>query len=769
MRKYTFVICSFLAAAVAAQIVPGLNESRYTDSPVSSGGAYPPPTNDRVVLAPYAANSHGYYWDVDRYYAEEWDDVNKTFVQVWPPAWGFVNTQHVGFRYTGYIYIGEGSNNVTFCCAFTAGKRLYIDENVIYHIPLDDYNALPVATVQLATGWHSIDMIFDDNGINGWGVEWRKEWAGRGFGVDWQGRGSPNWYDYEFPIDPGDGSLFSATRPPFQINFSPSTVTGVNSNSTVANITLSLDPADSGTLWLFCREGADPGPTTNGWDFALEWPAPLAHPDFDPLTYAFALTNLAPGASYTFRAAFVSDNGGFAISSAPPPFTTRPFDTPAAFSFRPQAPWEDPWLRGTTWHAPGEWTNLDGGARETPGVPGDTVQSFPDIYEPTIRPAVATTLTNDATVGGIIAGNYAGDNAWWEFFDIYANTSANPVTLTLDAGATADRAFIEAAVSKRLTVGWPNNSPGFKLNLARPLHIRKTHWGHTDIAIGAAITGGSEGAPSHITIDKSAGWGIFRVAFYSHDNDFTGDIILRNTGEWDRCNFHIGAWIGEQIQAWAPPSDALMGNPANRIILTGPNCHLQIQEADQFTLKRTLIGTGLVSASQMPNTTDEELWDKVWDPVEHWRPRRRTFTLGDGAVLSPGFDAAVAEHGLAPALGTLVIRASDMVMDAGTRVRVKITPEQDVCDQLEIYLGNSSNYLTGIHIAGTLEVSQLDPGAFVRSGTSWTFMRFPDPTPFTGAFKRPTGYAVDYITDGAGDLESVTLTKLPHATTVIVR
>ncbi len=315
----------FLATSAVAQLTPGLYESRYSGNVVSGGGAYPAPTNTRIVRAPYAANSHGLYATGDRYSAME------DGVAVWPPPSeyypGFQNGVNVGFRYTGYINIPEGSNTVTFLCVFTSGKRLFIDGEQLYWVPMSDWNGVGFKTVTLTTGWHAFDAVFDDNGQNGWGIEWNSPATLLGFGIDWEGRGlretgANRALYYTFPVDPGDGSLFSCTMPPDMMMLSSPAVSAINAASATVSVSLMLAPDLEGTLWV-CHGTTDPGATTNGWTRPLQSIANITHANTETKKYTFDLNGLELGEEYYYRFAFIADNGASCFSAASSPFKTR--------------------------------------------------------------------------------------------------------------------------------------------------------------------------------------------------------------------------------------------------------------------------------------------------------------------------------------------------------------------------------------------------------------------------------------------------------------
>ena len=316
-----------LATNAAAQLAPGLNESRYNAQYVQTQN-YPAPNPVRVVRAPYAANMWGDGTDRGNWTPKFEAPPNDPGDQ-WPPPAGlygdrllFNNGNGTTFFYSGYIFIGEGSNTVSFISRFDGGKRLLIDGVQIFRENAWDSHALK--TVPLATGWHTFELWTDDNNQSGFGNAWWPSPTGSriGFGVDWEGRGSTNLDDYEFPVDDDLGSLFSATKPNGVVVFPTPTVSAVNAASASVSISIVLNPADEGTLYLCLDDVSDKGATTNNWQSLIEYDGAIVT-DGQPNTYVIGLSNLALGAEYHYRFAFAFDGGGVCVSDESQPFATR--------------------------------------------------------------------------------------------------------------------------------------------------------------------------------------------------------------------------------------------------------------------------------------------------------------------------------------------------------------------------------------------------------------------------------------------------------------
>ena len=121
MRNSLLLPCgtALLLATNATAITPGLFESRY-DGQTRFAAPYgiPEPTRARITQSPIAANVWG---DTN-------GDLNNNgnFGADWPPDCYSVEDGNMGwrrdatFRYSGYLFVGPGTNKVTFAVAFVA-------------------------------------------------------------------------------------------------------------------------------------------------------------------------------------------------------------------------------------------------------------------------------------------------------------------------------------------------------------------------------------------------------------------------------------------------------------------------------------------------------------------------------------------------------------------------------------------------------------------------------------------------------------------------
>ena len=789
------IICGTVvhfAADAAAQITPGLLESRYSGRYAANPNNVPDPTSvdHRVVPAPYGANAWGDLDDPNNPYLDnnQTGDVNYTVPgsDGWPPEYGGWS-HNTTFRYTGYIHIPEGSNTVTFVSQFNNAKCLFIDDVIVYQN--DTWNGLGSATVYLATGWHKFDLRNDltsgDFGPHSPWVGWTWHPDKYGFAIDWNGSPTSQPANFVFPIDPGDGSLFSATRPPGLVNFYTPAATQIDQSSATFSVSLATDAYDSGTLWLCYGSGIPPVFTTNGWEFApVAWSGgKIMHTDNDPQTYAFPVSGLSSDTEYHYMFAFESDAkpGVFHYMPTTAKFSTSDPGLPGVYIYGAQ-------INATLdWDVPGVWVPLNGSARTVPGIAGDTVTPAANAANPgTVSPRQLEyrhhNLANDITLGTIVTG-FGGRIEWWEYnsFAVWRPTTASgPVTITLDASPARAYSRIQLGASRRFFIGNEIISADTTLRLTQPLTVHKGSYNDTDFYLNALVTGGTEQEPFPITIVATDGNEGLRVAPRNPGNDFVGDIILVST--WPRVALHIGAAMEDNLpghnsgmNSWGP-NDGYMGHPSNRIIMTHPSCRLAIEAYganDDFPLNRTVIGNGMVRASKMPWWSREE------------EDSRHNLNLGPRCVLSPGFDAAdvpVINAGIstiafqnqwnwnppppvAAGVGTLTLRGTNLNMDSDTRVviRVAVADDVPVNDRLVLQFSGTINF------AGVLDVAQFDPEVRIPAGTEWTVMTTTAPTAFTGKFKNAIGYSVVYETDGSGALEAVKLVKLSMATLIIVK
>lgn len=300
--------------------------------------------------------------------------------------------------------------------------------------------------------------------------------------------------------------------------------------------------------------------------------------------------------------------------------------------------------------------------------------------------------------------------------------------------------------------------------------------------MNAHITGGTENEPCSITISATAGDTFYRFSPRNINNDFVGDIILHST--WMRCGLHLGAALESNLpgnnngyNSW-DPKDEFLGDPANRIIMTHPSCRLAIHNANAnggFVINRTILGTGMIRASQMPwwNANEEDASNG-----------RHNLYFGSRCVLSPGFNAAdlpLINAGLASigifdqwnprpvppvveGVGVLTLRGANLNMDSATRVILNVTPDSGVNDSIALQFDGAVNFNRAV-----LEIVEQ---GHIRVGTTWTIFTTAEFVPtLDGTFKTPLGYKVDYNNASGipGKLTSITLTKLSPGTLIIVK
>lgn len=299
---HTSLLCGTaltLATAAFAQITPGLYESRYDGR--LPGSNYPDPTNSRIV--PHAVG------------AEVKDNNNPGALNApyWPPTvyeegkngWTTDST----FRYTGYIYIPEGSNTVTFLMNFDDDKRLVVDGEQL--IRDTTHNSTPTATRTLATGWHPIDIWLGNAG-GGYGPT-----RTIGFGIDWQGRDSNTEGNFVVPKDNGTGNLFSATLPGAYAKVSAPAVTGMSVDTVVlAGAFEIISENTTGKLRLYY--GTEDKNVSSNWQHTVTYPDNVSESG----SYSLEVTGLTPNTRYYCRPAFVADTGEVFFAMNTMEFTT---------------------------------------------------------------------------------------------------------------------------------------------------------------------------------------------------------------------------------------------------------------------------------------------------------------------------------------------------------------------------------------------------------------------------------------------------------------
>lgn len=297
--KHIVFVIALIAITTAAKAgnsdTPGLYEARLGGQAVYAD-TLPSPAPDRSILGPYGANA----WGSD----SAGFDVNYVVPDIWPPStggWG----NHTTFIYFGYIYIPAGSNTATYAISFDDKKRLFISgAEVCGNGNADgDWNRTAIGTATFPTGWHSFYLIMD-NGAGGFGPTGNWQTQEKGFAMRYGGY-SNNPDDFFFPVDPGDGSLFSLEFPPHAVVLS--------SESKLLSIGLDIGKLEThvvmgtnATTTLRLYYGlSDAGGDANSWSGYVDYPEAITETG----TYAITLTNLVANSDYYCRFATV-DAGG---------------------------------------------------------------------------------------------------------------------------------------------------------------------------------------------------------------------------------------------------------------------------------------------------------------------------------------------------------------------------------------------------------------------------------------------------------------------------
>ena len=360
--KSILILCGTVLhlATNNAAAAPGLKEHRIPWR-VLHWNSWPDsytPYYGRNVPAPYAANAWGSveWWghnpgtyDGDGY----WPPPTGTYSD--DPAYNDVNSDTT-FYYSGYMYVGEGSNLVTFISTFDDCIYLIIDDQgVLWNV---EYNQTAVKTMPLTTGWHKFDFLLD-NGGGGWGPMNSGESLGwlnhMGFAVDWSGRAGYghnwfygedgnlwdhdwNWYghyfnnnelypdspgNYVFPFDPGDGSFFSTVRPVDGAELGnplPPVKIGTTSATLPSSIAIGPDSTVTPCVFYGIADGED---VVSAWDGCEALSAPQGSTGSEYVPFEIAIAGLPFNEEIHYRFGFIDSNGGTNFHSASASFTTR--------------------------------------------------------------------------------------------------------------------------------------------------------------------------------------------------------------------------------------------------------------------------------------------------------------------------------------------------------------------------------------------------------------------------------------------------------------
>ncbi len=537
-----FTVAVMAAGILQAESVPGLWEARYASRLVNANTTYPANLKERVTLGPFAANAKNNNVVVS--------PVDNT-VTNWPPfgvaAKGW--NSNISFYYTGYMYINEGSNTVTFAAGFDDMIRLCIDDVEI--LRATTYSTMASVTRTFATGWHKFDVWFD----NGTGSYGPAAWSPNdiGFGVDWQGRGVTTRANFEFPQDPGDGSLFSAEMPPNYADISSLPAQMVTGSSADLPARVAMRNA-SGKLRVYYGL-TDGGKVESAWTSCVE----LENSVNATGEYVIPVTGLVEAQTYYYRHAFEETHHGRVFFS-PVTYAVTPLSSGDPASFR--------WIGGVgtaVWHTP-LWLNLDDLMRTMPGAPGDKVFLTNNIALTVNNGIAFAELTQAAAYSSSIVPGVSG------------------VTLSLDAlGGTSK---ITAVAKSSLTLG--SDSVRMNLALQNPLMLTATSDGNaTELYLKARLTGGAEDALRNITCFGAGGRP--RITLSNPANDFRGDLHLST-------NSYV-------IVGRPDAQNSMFGHVANKIIFDHTSGKLIIWPgAFHPVLDRTIQGSGSIEALTI--TTD---------------------------------------------------------------------------------------------------------------------------------------------------------------------
>ncbi len=678
-KRLRVVACAVVLGVALVQATPGLYESRWGNAKHVEAKSYPSGQQARVVPGPYGANAwSANEWDASTYAVANPNDPDHPY---WPPGpdyyGGWAWTGNTTFNYAGYIYIPEGSNTVTFAMCFDDSKRLCIDDvEIIYNTTWD---AVALATRTLATGWHKFDLWLD-NGGGGYGpVGWGDR--SMGFGIDWQGRGENTFENFVFPVDPGDGSVFSATPPQGMVQLVHGGVSGISLTAATVHVDVLLSAGTEGALRVYYGR-TDGGASAGGWEAYVEYAEPITELG----TYAVTLTDLDAEGIYFFRAGFAKDEAAVTLAAESGTFTTASPDAPAVFE------WLDTALP-VVWSG-ASWRNMSGLARLQPGMPGDTLDCS---VQP--RREGAYQLDQDVTVGHIRSGFGGNNDSGWLGFQ----PLREGLTLTLDPGAAGGAATIRHGWLASLQIGAYDLAlhDALTLHLKAPLVFNKSDSGGTAFYLHAAVTGG-EASPVDLTFGCDAGtWSSLRVLLCNTNSTFRGDLYAGSIGG---KMIRLCAALNEVNSPFNLEGDnRMLGHPENRIVLRNGSWFIVHNPSERFKHSRHISGTGTIRSADM----------NQWYVEHDDAPKPNIFTAT--AVLSPGEGDE---------FGTLSTWGSATTFEEGSTVRLKVSGEQNDLLAITARMNSTGNNNQNVPepatvvLNGNVEFTLMER---MKPGTEWTF------------------------------------------------
>ncbi len=467
------------------------------------------------------------------------------------------------------------------------------------------------------------------------------------------------------------------------------TAQNVRGTSALLPASVRLAATDLAEAVLRVYYGAtDKGASDTGWlghvDYAGELTAGEAQ-------YGVPVEGLTLGQKYFYRHAVVL--GGVAsYAGASLSFTTGDESLPTKFEWVGTAGTVD-------WHDPAAWKNTSGLDRPVPGVAKDQL-----VFNTGNGRTRTHTITNDVSFGYLVCG--LGKDYDIRFAP--GNDLTEAVTLTVDNGGAATEAHWHMAGEHRdIQVG--SSSTALRdmlvLNLASPWKVTgEKYYAHYAL-VYSRITGGAVPGKPAITLVNPSNDDIYYpldVMFTHPDNSFTGDIIVGAAGKdpftvnKGNGQFAVRLCLGGRIHndnLLSPYIEAL-GHSDNRVILGNARCRLLLQEppANQ-PLNRTVMGIGQIRSVNMNG------WAQEGSDL------RRELRLGERAVLAPGVDVS--------ARGTLELFCSNLFMDAGTRMQIKLNAADN--DLVKVNASGTVNVAGGVEFVMNKEAHPLP-------GQTWAFL-----------------------------------------------
>ncbi len=700
-----------LATATLAVPRPGLREYKLGGGKFSFDNPRPDlffQTAGRIVNAPYAVNVYKDWsaaWNANpqllgQYTNPAWWPPNTaTEVSATYGDWGWSDT----FVYAGFIHIPAESNAVALAISFNGAKRILIDD--VPFCESQDWGASPVANMKtLDPGPHKFELWIDNNmnecgpfapgpWFHGDKEQWHPDRIG--LGVNWTGDGdTTKTENYTFPIDPGDGSLFTADPPPGYLRLKTIAADNVTGNSAALSGYIILGEEHPGVARVYCG-AVDHGDDAGLWgDNFTEHAAVVDAGATFEHTVTIPVTGLIAGQEYHFRFAFTNDLGLFMAPNSLA-FTPEDFNKPARFG------WGSGRAAAYDWDDPAGWVNMDGLARQIPGA------SVGDTLHFTETPAGNRTVqvTHDATIAGITAGFGSGS------YQLAFTPGAieTPATLHLQTPAATPFAV------NNIGIGGISFGPGsaatrdllaFELHQSVAFNLNSSINGY--LYLNSPFTGGVAGGTFGFYHNQTASWSQYVIFVRNPANTFIGDIIINRPESIYRP---LKIYFGDNTSNTA--ADGMFGDSGNRLVSQHPGNSVTIHTSSAgFLFNRALVGLGLFRFVSMQNTDG---------PLDY--PRDLTF--GPAARVEPGI-------GEAP--GALTILASNVAFDPASTLRIRVWPD-GTCDVLTLQIrgnrvseswnGNPPNDPTpgSLNLLGNLEFEEM--GGVSRSGVSWDFGVFP--------------------------------------------